>query len=110
MNSQRRKYTLAFCVATTLAIVGCTTPPPTIDNLRFIETPADISTAWVDREGNLFIVPEKGVLVEAAQDPSGRPVPMAAHGSYLKIHAQNATRTDRVRLLIEGRWRVLPTQ
>lgn len=88
---------------------GCASPPPppTIENLRFIPTPRDISSAWIDQGGDLYMVPEKGVLIDAIESLDGYPLPFKAQGSYVVVPAPHAKRHHQIRALIEGRWRII---
>lgn len=70
-------------------------------NLQFAqEIPESVvSVAWRDLYGQVWVVPKRGVLVEAMRNASG-PVRWSAQGSYLVA----LSGLNELELRVDGRW------
>ena len=84
-----------------LSIAGCATPFEThIDGAIFVPPARDISTAFLRANGDLYIVPEKGVIVQDVLGINGRPIPWRIDGAYVVLSAQSAHANKSVDLVI----------
>jgi len=93
-----------------IAASACT-HNPVYEGATFIKPAEDISTAWIGPDGGIYLVPEKGVVVDQVIDAQGGVVQWATVGSYLNIPASAVTQAgDVVWLMIEGRKRKLSLQ
>jgi hypothetical protein len=86
---------------------GCSTKATMYEGVQFLAPPEDISSAWMGPEGGLYLVPEKGVVIERAVDGQGREIPVVPSGAYLALNASELNGASEVRFLIERRWRRL---
>lgn len=105
---QLNRYTITSACLLVLAMVsGCATPVG-YEGARFLSPPNDISSAWIAEGGAIFIVPEKGVVIDAVVSQDGRPVQMRADGAYYVIPANQLSGVTEIRFMVEQRWRRLP--
>lgn len=86
---------------------GCATKTTPYEGVQFLPAPEDISSAWMGPDGGLYLVPEKGVVIERAVDDQGREIPVIPSGAYLALTASGLNGASEVRFLIERRWRRL---
>lgn len=70
-------------------------------NLQFAqEIPESVvSVAWRDPHGQVWLVPKRGVIIDAMRNASG-PVPWNTHGSYLLA----LSGSNELELSADGRW------
>ena len=91
-----------------LALGGCASRQPQYEGVTFLPAPEDISTSWMAADGTLYLVPEKGVVVDLVIDQSGRQVQAVPDGAYLVVKPGELLSASELRILIERRWRRLP--
>ncbi|SER33921.1 hypothetical protein [Giesbergeria anulus] len=78
-------------------------------NLEFVEEmPESISVAWRDAQGQVWLVPKRGYLIEGIRSNGSQLVPWSAHGSYLLVRAGFRN----LEVKADGRWSklVLPKE
>lgn len=70
-------------------------------NLEFVEEmPESISVAWRDAQGQVWLVPKRGFLIEGIRANGGQLVPWSVHGSYLLVPAGFRN----LEIKADGRW------
>ncbi len=106
-----------FLGAAALAVsISACTHAPIYEGTTFIKPPEDISTAWLAEDGGVYLVPEKGVVVDRVLDREGNSVKWSLVGSYLAIGKDVLDSADgALWLLIEGKkrkldYKALPTR
>ena len=92
------------CVA---FLTACGSMTSDYEGVLFLETPEDVSAAWLGKDGSLLFVPEKGVVIDAVVDDGGRPVSISVDGAYLRVQADRLMGVQSIKLQVERRWRVL---
>lgn len=78
-------------------------------NLEFMEEiPESVSVAWRDANGQVWLVPKRGFMIEAIRSNGSQLVPWSAHGSYLLVQAGFSN----LEIKADGRWSklVLPKE
>jgi hypothetical protein len=109
MKSRLQKLMLAAMVVA--SVTACASRAPIYDGITFLSAPADVSSAWKSVDGDVFIVLEKGVVVDRVMGSSENDLPWTTAGAYLLLTADTlqAQKDGRVWLLIEGKKRQLVT-
>lgn len=103
-----RLFLKAAGISVVLALAGCATQERVYEGVSFLTAPVDISSAWLNDRGDLYVVPVKGVVVDQVVDATGQEVPFRLDGSYLLFPAGAIADSSELRFLIEKRWRRLP--
>lgn len=103
-----REFLKAVGLCAVLASAGCATHEPVYQGAMFLTAPVDISTAWLNDRGDLYVVPEKGVVIDQVVNTDGNDVTYRLDGSYLLFPASEIADSSELRFLIEKRWRRLP--
>lgn len=84
-----------------LSIAGCASPFDTqMNGAVFVPPARDISSAFLRANGDLYIVPEKGVIIQDVLGVDGRPISWNTNGSYIVISAQSTHANKAVDLVI----------
>lgn len=96
---------IAPILLTSAVIIGGCQSAPQYEGVTFVEPTHDISSAFFDRDGSLYVVPEKGVLVDGVYAEDGRVVNWGTSGAYLVILKSEVEGLDSVTFIIEGRKR-----
>jgi hypothetical protein len=104
---QNRRSFLSLVICTALVGSGCATRDPVYEGISFQHAPVDISSAWLNSAGDLYVVPEKGVVIDQVVDADGHPLTFRLDGSYLLFPAIEISNSTEIRFLIEKRWRRL---
>lgn len=104
MRNPKTSVTASIILAATMLMGGCQTAPQ-YEGVRFVEPTHDISSAFFDRDGSLYVVPEKGVLVDGIYADDGSPVNWGTSGAYIVILKGDVQDLDAVTFVIEGRKR-----
>lgn len=95
-----------FALSLAVALAACNTVP-VYEGVSFIKPPEDISTAWIGEDGHLYMVPEKGVVVDAVTNERGEDVAWRAVGAYLSVDRAGYEDGSKIWLTIEGKKRLV---
>lgn len=99
-----KHHILLWTFAATLA--ACSTPkPPVYQGATFITPATYVSIAFFNTAGDLYVVPEKGILIEDVRAPSGAGLSWVADGSYLVVPSSTIRSESAVDLIIGGKKR-----
>lgn len=88
-------------------MTACGSMSSDYEGVLFLQTPEDVSAAWLGKDGSLHFVPEKGVVIDAVVDDGGHSVPISVDGAYLRVQSDRLKGVQLIKLQIERRWRVL---
>ena len=96
---------LLLVVATTVLLGACAST--TYDGATFLKPAEDISSAWVAPDGDIYMVPQKGVVVDNVVDQNGANIEWKTVGSYISISASGIVGINSIWIVIEGKQRQL---
>lgn len=98
------------CVITLVSLSGCAF----LKNLNW-ESPQEnglvfathvhgpVSVAWRNLNGEIWLVPKRGVLIEQI-NAAGAPASWSAYGAYVVIRGN----PSQISMLVDGRWWAMP--
>lgn len=109
MNVGIHRASLALTLAMAALLSACASAPPEYVGVTFLRAPEDVSSVWFAKDGTLFLVPEKGAVIDHVVDDAGQGVELVPSGAYLVVPAARMAGVKSMRLLIEKRWRVVST-
>lgn len=95
----------AFVMA--ILVTGCSTTKSDLSDIVLLKTPPDLSTVFLSPDGKLYIVPEKGVVIETIKNPDGAPIEWAASGAYVVVDGFELNGMPYISVKIEGRYRTI---
>lgn len=101
------KFTRALSAASLAFVLTACNTVPVYEGASFIKPPEDISTAWIGEDGHLYMVPEKGVVVDAVTNERGEDVAWRTVGSYLSVDRAGFDDGSKIWLSIEGKKRLV---
>lgn len=108
MTHYLHRASLVALFSTAALLSACMTTPD-YEGVAFLRAPEDVSSVWLAKDGALFLVPEKGVLIDRVVDDAGQDVELFPSGAYLMVPAARMSGVKSMRLLIEKRWRAIST-
>lgn len=87
-----------------LALTACGTQNR-YSGAQFINPARDISSAFLRPNGDLYLVPEKGVVIQEVLHPNGQSLSWKTDGSYVVLSGTSISGIELVNLQIAGKLR-----